>query len=218
MSSKQLAEELHIIAVNTIIKKFEKRKDNIWGDLADMQLISKFNKGFRFLLCVIIFCSKYSWVLSLKDKRVIAATNAFHNILNESNSKTNKIGVDKGTEFFNRSMKSCLQDNYIEMHLTHKERKSVVVERFIIVLQNKVYKCMTSVSKNVYINKSDDIANIYNNTYHSTIRMKAVDVKSTTYIDSGIENNDKDPKCKVVDHDRISKHKNIFQVGQKNCS
>ena len=69
----------------------------------------------------------------------------------------------------------------IEMHSTRNEGKSVVAERFVRTLKNKMYKYM---SKNVYIDKLDDIVNIYNNTYHSTIKMKPTDVKSNTYIDS----------------------------------
>ena len=72
---------------------------------------------------------------------------------------------------------------------------------------------MTSISKNVYINKLDDIVNEYNNTYHRTIKMKPVDVKDNTYIDFKKEVNDKDPKFKVGDHVRISKYKNIFAKG-----
>ena len=72
---------------------------------------------------------------------------------------------------------------------------------------------MTSISKNVYIDKLDDIVNEYNNTYHRTIKMKPVDVKDNTYIDSNKEVNDKDPKFKVGDHVRISKYKNIFAKG-----
>ena len=90
----QLAGELH----KPIIRKFKKRKvhssfrDNIWGvDLADMQLLSKFNKGFRFLLCVIDIFSKYAWVIHLKDKKGISIVNAFQKILKESNQKPNKI-------------------------------------------------------------------------------------------------------------------------------
>ena len=80
---------------------------NIWGaELADMQLISKFNKGIRFLLYVIDIFSKYAWVIPLKDKRGITITNAFQKVLHESNQKPNKIWVDKGSEFHNRSMKN----------------------------------------------------------------------------------------------------------------
>ena len=91
--NEQLAEELH-----KPIRKFKKRevysafKDNIWAaDLADIQLISKFNKGFRFLLCVIDIYSKYAWVVPLKDKKGVSIVNAFQSILNKSNRKPNKI-------------------------------------------------------------------------------------------------------------------------------
>ena len=72
-------------------------------------------------------------------------------------------------------MKSWLQDNDIEMYSTHNKGKSVVAERFIRTLKNKIYKHMTSISKNVYIDKLADIVNKYNNSYHSTIKMKSVD-------------------------------------------
>ena len=108
ISNKELAKELH----KPIIRKFNKRKvlspliDNIWGaDLANMKLISKFNKGCRFLLFAIDIYSKYAWVIPLKDKKGVTITNAFQNILNKSNCKPNKIWVDKGSEFYNRSMK-----------------------------------------------------------------------------------------------------------------
>ena len=96
------------------------------------------------------------------------------------------------------------------MFSTHNEGKSVAAERFIRTLKNKIDKYMTSISKNVYIDKSDDIVNEYNNTYHRTIKMKPIDVKENTYIGFGKEVNDKDPKLKVGDHVRISKYKNIF--------
>ena len=99
------------------------------------------------------------------------------------------------------------------MYSTNNERKSVVAERFIRTLNNKVYKYMTSISKNVYIDKLDDKVNEYNNTYHTTIKMKPTDVKDNTYINSDKEINDKDPKFRVGDHVRISKYKNIFAKG-----
>ena len=100
-----------------------------------------------------------------------------------------------------------LQDKNIEMHFTYNEGKSVVAERLIRTLRNKTYKYMTSVSKNVYIDKLDNIVNKHNNTYHSTIQMKPVNVKSSKYIDFVKENNDKDPKFKVDDHVRPSRYK-----------
>ena len=141
-------------------------------DLADMQLISRFNKGFRFLLCVINIFSKYAWVVPLKDKKVISIVNAFQKILYKSGRKPNKIWVDKGIEFQNNSFKKWFKDNDIEMYLIYNEGKYVVAERFIKTLQTKIYKYMTSVSKNVYIDKLDAIVDEYNNAYHRTIRMK----------------------------------------------
>ena len=117
--NKELAEELH----KPIIRKFNKREVNlpfiynIWGaDLADMQMISKFNKGFRVSLCVIDIYSKYTWVIPLKDKKGITITIAFQKMFDESNRKPNKMWIDKGSELYNRSMKSFLQNNDIEMY------------------------------------------------------------------------------------------------------
>ena len=99
------------------------------------------------------------------------------------------------------------------MYSTRNEGKSVVAERFIRTLKNKIYKYMTSTSKNVYIDKLDDTVNEYNTTYHRTIIRKPIDVKNNTYINIGKEVNDKDPKFKVGDHGRISNYKNIFAKG-----
>ena len=162
--NEQLAKELH----KPIIRKFKKRRvysglrDNIWGaDLADMQLISNFDKGFRLLLCAIDIFSKYAWVVPSKDKKGISIVNAF-------------------------------------------------AERFIRTLKATIYKYMTAISRNVYIDKLDDIVNEYNNTYHRAIKMKPVDVKDNTYTDFEKEVNNKDPQFKIGDHVRISKYKNIF--------
>ena len=87
-----------------------------------------------------------------------------------------------------------VRKNDIELYWTHNEEKSVIAERFIRTLKRKIYKYMTSISKNMCIDKLDDILNKYNNRYHSTIKMQPVDVKSSTYIDSSKEINDKDPK------------------------
>ena len=95
-----------------------------------MQLISKFNKGFRFLLCVIDNFSKYAWVVPLKDKKGVSIVNAFQKILDDSNRKPNKMWVDKVSEFYNNSFK-WLKDNDIEMYSIHNEGKSVVAERYI---------------------------------------------------------------------------------------
>ena len=104
----KLADEIH----KPIIRKFKKRKmyssfrDNIWGvDLADMQSLSKYNKGIKYLLCAIDLFSRYAWVIPLKDRKGISIVNAFQKNLKESNRKPNKIWIDQGSEFYNNSFK-----------------------------------------------------------------------------------------------------------------
>ena len=134
-------------------------------------------------------------------------------MLKKSNRKSNKIWVDKGGDFYNRLMNSWLEKNDIEIYSTHNEGKSAVAERLIMTIENKIYKYMTSISKNMYIHKLVDIVHKYNNKKHKTIKMKPIDLKDNTYIDFRKEVNDNDPKFKVGDHVRISKYKNIFAKG-----
>ena len=162
----RLVNELH----KPIIKTFKKRKahssyrDNIWGvDLADMRLLSKCNKGIKYLLCVIDLFSKYPFVVPLKDKKGVSIVNAFQSILDESKRKSNKILVDQGSEFYNNDFKKWLKNNDISMYSTYNEGKSVTAERFIRTLKNKLYKHTTAVSKNVYYDVLDDIVKKYNN-------------------------------------------------------
>ena len=111
-------------------------KDNIWGvDLADIKLISKYNKEIRYLLCAIDLFSKYPFVVPLKGKKSVSIVNAFQSILNSSKRKPNKIWVDQGSEFYNNQFKSMLINNDIEMYSTHNEGKSAIAERFIRTLK-----------------------------------------------------------------------------------
>ena len=128
----QLANELH----KPIIKKFKKRKvyssfrDNIWGvDLADMQSLSKYTKGNKYLLCTIDLLSKYAWVVPLKDKISVSIVNTFKKIIAECKKKTNKIWVHQVSEFYNNSLKDFLKIKNIEMYLTYFPY--VVAEKFI---------------------------------------------------------------------------------------
>ena len=214
--NKQLAEELH----KPIIRNFKRRKvyssfkDNIWGvDLADMQLISKYNKGIRYLQCVIDLFSRYSWVVSLKNKKGDSIVEGFHSILKNSVRKPNKIWVDYGSEFYNNKFKSSLKENDIEMYSTFNEGKSVVAERFIKTLKNKIYKHMTTIGKNVYFNDLDDIVKKYNNTVHSSIKMKPKNVTDDSFVGYSEETNKKCPRFKVGGNVRISKDENIFTKG-----
>ena len=130
-SSSILANELH----KPVVKKFNKRKvysqfkDNIWGeDLADMQSLSRKNKGIKYLLCAIDLYSKYAFVIPLKDKKGISIVNGFNKIIKQSERKPNKIWVDQGGEFYNNVFKKWLSDNDIIMYSTYNEGKPVVAE------------------------------------------------------------------------------------------
>ena len=174
-----------------------------------MQSLSRKNKSIKYLLCAIDLYSKYAFVIPLKDKKGSSIVNAFNKIIKQSNRKPNKIWVAQGGEFYNNVFEKWLPDNDINMYSMYNEGKSVVAERFIRTLKNKLYKHMTATGKNVYYDVLDDIVNKYNNTKHSTIKMKPIDVKNnkTLYID---EHNEKDSRFKVGDRVRISRYKNIF--------
>ena len=215
-NSSILADERH----KPIIRKINKRKvysqfkDNIWGvDLADMQSLSRKNKGIKYLLCAIDLYGKYAFVIPLKDKKGISIVNAFNKIIKQSNIKPNKIWVDQGGKFYNNVFEKWQSDNDINMYSKYNEGKSVVAERFIRTLKNKLYKHMTATGKNVYYDVLDDVVNKYNNTKHSTIKIKPIDFGDNNkreYID---EHNEKDSKFKVGDRVRISRYKNIFAKG-----
>ena len=129
-------------------EKYSSYRYNIWGVyLADMQLISEFNNGIRFLLYVIGVFSKCAWIIPLNDKIGAAIINLFQSILNDSKRKPNTIWVDTGSEFYNGLMKLWLEKYDIELYSTHNEGKSVVPERFTRTLKSRVYQYMTSISK-----------------------------------------------------------------------
>ena len=121
------------------------------------------------------------WVIPIKDKKGTSIVNTLKKIISEKR-KPNKIWVDQGSEFYNQSFKHFLKINNIEMYSTYNEGKSVVAERFIRTLKNKIFKHMTTISKNFYIDVLHDIVNKYNNTVHRTIKMKPIDVTGNSYV------------------------------------
>ena len=157
--------------------------------------------------------SKYAFVVPLKDKKGISIVNGFNKIIKQSNRKPNKIWVDQGGAFYKNIFKKWLSDNDIIMYSTFNEGKSVVAERFIRTLKNKLYKHMRATGKSVYYDVLDDVVNEYNNTKQNTIKMKPKDVKDgnkRVYID---EHNEKSARFNVGDRVRISKFKIIFAKG-----
>ena len=121
-------------------------------------------------MCAVDLFSKYAWVLPLKDKREISIVHTFQKIISKER-KPNKIWFDQGGEFYNKLFKSFLKISNIEMYSKDNEKKSVVAERFIRTLKNKIFSHMSAISKNVYFDVSDDIVEKCNNTVHKTIKM-----------------------------------------------
>ena len=156
--------------------------------------------------------NKCAWVIPIKDKKGISIVNALKKIYS-GGRKPNKIWVDQVSEFYNNSFKDFLKINNIEIYSTYNEGKSVVAERFIRTLKNKIFKHMTAISKNVYFDVLDDIVDKYNNIVHRTIKMKPIDVTVDSYVEYNEDFNKKDSKSNVGDYVRISKYKNIFAKG-----
>ena len=159
-----------------------------------MQSLSKYNKGIKYLLCAIDLLSKNVWVIPTKEKNKTSIVNAFKKII--SKHKPNKIWVDQGSEFYNKSFKHFLKIKNVEMYSTYNEGKSFA-ERFIRTLKNKIFKHMTDISKNVYFDMLDDIVNKYNNTVDRTIKTKLIDVTDDYYAEYNENPNKQDPKFKV---------------------
>ena len=160
-----------------------------------MQSLSKYNKGIKYLLCAIDLFSKYAWVIPIKDKKGTSIVNAFQKILGDSNSsearykgrKPSKIWVYQGSEFHNNTFKDFLKINNIEMHSTYNEGKSVVAERFIRTLKNKIFKRMTAISENIYFDVLDDILDKYNNTVCRMLKLNLLTLRMMIIISNLIK-------------------------------
>ena len=124
-----------------------------------------------------------------------------------------KYGLIKATNFITIFFKKWLKSNVTEMYHTYNVGTSVVAERFIRTLKSKIYKHMTAVSKNVYFDVLDNIVDEYTNTYHNTVKMKPIDVKSSSCAEYNVDSNNKGPKFKIGDHVKISKYKIYFAKG-----
>ena len=134
----------------------------------------------------------------------------FKKKLDSSNRKPTKIWVNQGGGFYNNLFKRFLKNINFEMYSTFNERKSVVAERFVTTLKNRIFKHMTAVSNNHHFNILGDIVNKYNNTLHKTIKMKPIDFTSDSFTESNESSNEKDHKFKIGDCVRISKYKKDF--------
>ena len=176
-------------------------------------------------MCVIDIFSKHARIVILKDKKGVSIFNAFQKVLDDSNRseakskgcEPDKICFDKGSEFYNNSFKKWLKDDDIKVFSI---RKSVVAERFIRTLKTKIYKYMTLVSKNEYVDKLGDIVDEYNNIHHRTINMEPANVKDNTILilREKLMKNILDLKLAIVSeflNTKIFSLKDAHQIGRK---
>ena len=186
------------------------------ADLVDVQSLSRYNKGFKYLLtCVDIF-SKYAWVIPLKTKQGQELVKALRTILS-SGRKPLKLQTDKGTEFLNRQFQKFLRDNNIHFFTVNSGLKASVIERFNRTFKNKMYKYFTAKNTLSYIDVLPQLVSSYNNTYHRSIKMKPTQVtkanesKVWDTLYSGDVQKQVRFKFQVGDRVRISKVKRMFE-------
>ena len=139
-----------------------------------MESVSSKDKNVKYLLPVIDVFTQYTWVKLFKDTKVTRLLNAFIKIVNESNRKQNKLGVDQGREFYNKLMLEWLNNNDILMYYTYNEGKSVISESFIKTLKAKIYKKMTANDRKSSLPYLNKLVDQYNNTYYHSINKKPI--------------------------------------------
>ena len=221
--SDQLAEELHKPIRRKFIKRtvFAKNVDDIWtADLVDMQPFSRENKGYKYLLTVIDVFSKYGRIIPLKTKTGSEVAEAFQNLFS-NNKPPAKLWTDKGTEFYNASMKKVLQKYNVLLYSTENEEKSSVAERWNRTMKTNMWKYFTANNTRTYIDVLQKLVDKYNNTYHHSIKSKPSDARKPEKYAHVFEalfgkvnrEKKKTPKFHVGDRVRIGKKKEQFEKG-----
>lgn len=194
------------------------KKDDIWS--ADL-IVMKEEKGFKYCLTVIDLYTRFAWVIPLKSKAAVEVKKAFEEIFKKSKRKPKKLWCDKGTEFFNKHVKSLFE----EVYSTENEGKAVVIERFNRTLKRKLFKKFTEQGNQKWLKILPGIVKEYNNSVHSSIgetpakaslnpQIIAKQITENNYENENLLQKNK-PKFKVGDRVRIFKWKNKFEKGYK---
>ena len=175
-----LATELH----KPVKRNFPKRRvlsngiDEIWAaDLVEIRIFSKWNKGIRYLLMVIDVFSKFSWIEPLKDKRGESVAHAFEKIFTSSRRHPRLLRTDRGSEFYNSSVKRLLSKHDILLYSTENEEKSSVVERWNQSIKRRLWKTFSVNNNTIYHDKLGKVVDEYNNSFHSSVKMTPVEAR-----------------------------------------
>ena len=212
-----LANELH----KPIKRHFTKRRviahkvDDIWySDLVDMQKLSKWNRGYKYLLMVLDLFSKYGWIVPLKTKTGLEVSKAFESILEKNKPKM--LWVDKGKEYYNKNVLDLLAKDKITIYSTENEEKSSVCERWNRTIKDKMYKRFTMQNNTVYVDILPKILASYNNSRHRSIGMTPFQARKPenygkVYFNlyGDLERDNRKPEFRVGDRVRISKYKRV---------
>ena len=198
-------------------KVFVNGIDDQWqADLVDLQSLSRWNRGHKYLLTCLDILSKYAWVVPLKTKTGSELVKAFTKIFQQGR-KPDKLQTDAGTEFKNKTFQTFLKQHHVHHFVTYNETKAQVVERFNRTLKQMMWRLFTTGSSYHYLDKINDMVNgNYNQTFHRSIKMKPSEVTAmnsqqvwrTIY---GKQSSSVNYKFKVGDQVKISKHKRVFE-------
>jgi transposase InsO family protein len=217
--SSQDAYTLH----KPVRKIFPRRKtfakgigDLYQADLVDMQNLSRYNDGYRYILTCIDVFSKRAFAIPLKDKRGASVTKAFETIFAETTPTM--LQTDRGTEFLNVEVQKLFRDRKINHYWSlNDDIKSAVVERFNRTLKTRMFRYFTHRNSNKWVDVLSDLIKAYNSSYHRTIGMAPDDVTSTNENEIAKRMYPDKPKLvwkyNIGDRVRISKYKNIFEKG-----
>ena len=202
-------------------KRFKRRHvsslgvDRIWtADLADMQKYARQNKGYKYIVVVLDVFSRYSWARPLKDKTGESVTKAFKDIFKEGYCSS-YLWTDKGTEFYNASMREMLKSKNIKLYSTHNEPKAMIAERFIRTLRKKIESNYILTGSTVWYDILPQLIHEYNTTYHRSLKMTPEEARKRENRMRVIklqawDRTQEKPKFKVGDRVRISVIKRLF--------
>ncbi|XP_062823722.1 putative uncharacterized transposon-derived protein F54H12.3 [Anolis carolinensis] len=195
--------------------------DSQWqADLVDMQRLSKFNRGYKYILTVIDILSKYAWGLPLKDKSGREVSEAFNTIFTQDGRKPEKLQTDRGREFLNKAVSTLLKHHGVHHFVTNNEVKAGVVERFNRTLKTKMWRYFTAHNTFTYIDVLPMFLKSYNHSFHHTIKTRPVDVNDSNALDvwrkvygPHVKRKEELSQFRKGDHVRISKSKGKFAKG-----
>ena len=196
-------------------------KDETWSaHLIDKSSLSKYNNNYKFIITVIDISTKHAWVIPLKNKSGLSRTNGFKIVLSEhpqdgsESRKPEKLWVDRGSEFYNKTFKSLLKEYETKLYSTYSDLKAVFIERFNRTLLHIINKLIFINGDGNWVNILNDAVITYNNNIHSTINMTPVDASNNPdKVKYYVKSIKAAPKFKVGDYVRKADKRNIFSKG-----